>query len=51
MNIRFAHRHRYYEALDAYHGEEHSAGALVELIVRYELAELEKRIRILRGGR
>lgn len=50
VNIKFADRRRYYDAFDVYHGEEHSAGALAELIADYETAELEKRISILRGG-
>lgn len=50
VNIKFADRRRYYDAFDAYHGEEHSAGALAELVAGYEFAELEKRISILRGG-
>lgn len=50
VNIKFADRRRYYDAFDAYHGEEHSAGALAELVAGYEVAELEKRISILRGG-
>ena len=50
VNIKFADRRRYYDAFDAYHSEEHSVGALAELIAGYEVAELEKRISILRGG-
>lgn len=50
VNIKFADRRRYYDAFDAYHGEEHSAGALADLVAGYEVAELEKRISILRGG-
>lgn len=50
VNVKFADRRRYYDAFDVYYGEEHSAGALAELIAGYETAELEKRIRILRGG-
>jgi len=50
VNIKFVDRRRYYDAFDAYHGEEHSAGALAELIAGYEVAELEKRISILRSG-
>ena len=49
VNIKFADRRRYYDAFDAYHGEAHSTGALVELIAGYEVVELEKRISILRG--
>lgn len=50
VNIKFADRRRYYDAFDAYHGEEHSTDALAELVAGYEVAELEKRISILRGG-
>lgn len=50
VNIKFADRRRYYDAFDAYHGEEHSVDALAELVAGYEIAELEKRIGILRGG-
>ena len=50
VNIKFADRRRYYDAFDAYHGEERSTGALAELVAGYEVAELEKRISILRGG-
>lgn len=50
VNIKFADRRRYYDAFDAYHGEEHSVDALAELVTGYEIAELEKRIGILRGG-
>lgn len=50
VNIKFADRRRYYDAFDAYHGGEHSTGALAGLVAGYEVAELEKRISILRGG-
>lgn len=49
VNIKFADRHKYYDTFDAYHGGAYSAGAMVELIVGYEIAELEKRIDILQG--
>lgn len=49
VNIKFADRRKYYDAFDAYYGEANSADALVELIVGYEIAELEKRISILQA--
>lgn len=50
VNIKFADRRRCYDAFGVYHGEEHPASALAELIAGYETAEQEKRISILRGG-
>ena len=49
VNIKFADRMKYYESFDMYYGEAHSAEALIGLIEKYEIAELEKRIEILRG--
>lgn len=49
VNIKFADRRKYYAAFDSYHGEAHSAAAMVELIAEYEKLELEKRLEILRG--
>ncbi len=48
INIKFADRIKYYEAFDLYYGENHSSDALTQLIEEYEIAELEKRIEILK---
>ena len=49
VNIKFADRRKYYDAFDAYHDKTHSVEAMAELIAGYEIAELGKRISILRG--
>lgn len=48
INIKFTDRIKYYEAFDLYYGENHSSDALTQLIEEYEIAELEKRIEILK---
>ena len=49
VNIKFADRRKYYDAFDAYHGKEHSVDVLADLVAKYEIAELEKRISILQN--
>lgn len=49
INIKFADRIKYYETFDVYYGENNSPDALTRLIEKYEIAELEKRIEILKG--
>lgn len=49
INIKFADRRKYYEAFDAYYGDEHSPDAMINLIEEYEIGELKKRLEILRG--
>lgn len=48
VNIKFASRRKYYECFDSYYGEEHSAQAMVQLLLQNELEELEKRIALLK---
>ena len=47
INIKFADKAKYYDCFDAYYGDTHSADAMTELIAKYEISELEKRIEIL----
>ena len=47
VNIKFAHRRKYYDCFDAYYGSEASANAFIELIADYEREELERYIQIL----
>ena len=49
VNIKFTDRRRYYDCFDQYYGAERSAEALVKLLSDYEIAELEKRLSILRA--
>lgn len=49
VNIKFADRRKYYDSFDAYFGEEHSPYTLINLIEQYEIAELEKRLKVLNG--
>ena len=46
VDIKFADRRKYYDTLYSY-----SSAALVELLAQYEIAELEKRINIMRMDR
>lgn len=47
INIKFAHRRRYYDCFDQYYANGHTAEPLVQLIAEYEAEELEKHIQIL----
>lgn len=47
INIKFADRRKYYECFDIYYGEEHTSQILTQLIINYEIKELEKRIKIM----
>ena len=47
INIKFADKAKYYDCFDAYYGDTNSAEAMTELIAKYEISELEKRIEIL----
>lgn len=47
VNIKFADRRRYYDTFDAYYSPQRTAAPLVELLVEYETAELEKRLALL----
>ena len=46
VNIKFADRRKYYDCFD-YYSNEHTPETLVQLIVGYEIAELERHINIL----
>lgn len=48
VNIKFSDRRKYYDCFDKYYGDNHTAADMIELIVKYEEAELEKRIAILK---
>ena len=48
VNIKYTDRRNYYECFDSYYGNKpHNPDALVELIVGYELQELERYVKIL----
>lgn len=47
VNIKFADRRRYYDAFDAYYGDEHTSEPMMRMIEEYEISELERRIKIL----
>lgn len=47
VNIKFASRRKYYDCFDSYYGGEHSSQNMVQLLLDYELEELEKRIALL----
>lgn len=48
INVKFSDRRKYYDCFDKYYGEEHTSTAMIELIAKYEEAELEKRFAILK---
>ncbi len=48
VNIKFSDRRKYYDCFDKYYGDNHTAADMIELIAKYEEAELEKRIAILK---
>ena len=47
INIKYLDRLKYYECFDAYYGESSTVNNLVNLIVDYEIIELEKRLKLL----
>ncbi|WP_110954245.1 Fic family protein [Anaerosinus massiliensis] len=47
INIKFADRRKYYECFDCYYGASKSAKTLIELIIHYEIEEIEKYLNIL----
>lgn len=49
VNIKFTDRLKYYDCFGKYHGSEHTALPLTELIADYEIEELKKHIAILEG--
>lgn len=48
VNVKYSDRRKYYACFDSYYGEEHTAEPMTELIAEYEVAELEKRIAMLK---
>lgn len=50
VNIKFAGRRQYYDCFDSYYGEKCSAEPFVELLLGYEIEELEKRIALLQSN-
>lgn len=48
VNIKYSDRRKYYDCFDKYYGDNHTAADMIELIAKYEEAELEKRIAILK---
>jgi len=44
VNIKFADRDKYYTCFDKYFGEENSANMLTEMLLGYQIAELERYI-------
>ena len=49
VNIKFTDRLKYYDCFDNYYNNNHTPERLSRLIVDYEVAELERRIKILEG--
>lgn len=49
VNIKFAHRRRYYDCFDDYYANGQNPRAMAELIAEYEKEELEKYIAIIEG--
>ena len=49
VNIKFTDRRKYYDCFDLYYSNGHTAETLAELILGYEIEELEKHIKILEG--
>jgi Fic family protein len=49
VNIKFTDRLKYYECFDKYFSETRTAAPLVELIVNYEIQEMERYLKILEG--
>lgn len=48
VNIKFADRRQYYNCFDDYFGEKQSADSLTQLLLNYEIAELERYIQIVK---
>jgi len=48
VNIKFTDRRKYYDCFDSYFGDNGTADMLTELIVGYEIAELERYIEIVK---
>lgn len=49
INVKYSDRRKYYACFDSYYGETKTAEPLIELIAEYEVAELEKRIAIIKS--
>ena len=47
INIKFTDRLKYYDCFDHYYTNDHTPEILVNLIIGYEIEELEKHIKIL----
>ncbi|MCL2637848.1 MAG: Fic family protein [Oscillospiraceae bacterium] len=47
VNIKFTDRRKYYDCFDSYYGNGHKPDALTELIIGYEVQELERYIKII----
>ena len=50
VNIKYSDRRRYYECFDHYYGNAKTSNSLSELIVEYQVEELERHIRIIGGN-
>lgn len=48
INVKYSDRRKYYDCFDKYHGKEHTAESMIELIAEYETEEIEKRLEILK---
>lgn len=49
INIKFAQRRKYYDCFDHYYSNGHTSEMLSQLVVDYEIGELERHIKILEG--
>lgn len=49
INIKFAQRRKYYDCFDHYYSNGHTPETLSQLVVDYEIGELERHIKILEG--
>ena len=47
VNIKFTDRQKYYDCFDSYYGETQSSDALCELIMGYEVQELDRYIKVI----
>ena len=50
VDIKYVDRDKYYDCFDDYYGKDRTPGLLTELIIGYELLELERFIRIVEGA-
>lgn len=49
INIKFADRRKYYDCFDSYFADNNNPSQMIELVVGYEIEELEKYIAIIEG--